>query len=199
MSTLKTTRSRSHIASVNIIPRIVDPTVVPTLDLDLGQPKPKPGPSPIMPFSSVYQLEKCDHITQSDTAQTLPNRNLHQLQVRLHVPATKFSSTTRNLPKTDDSLCRLPTVPEATIDHYSGQTTQQIIALGKLQVVKLNPITGTTQSNNLTLSRCKLWTVKKYMGYIDSRDAIAPFEPVNAREHAFNTAWPRHRFGPTDI
>ena len=152
-----------------------------------------------MPFSSVYQLEKCDHITQSDTAQTLPNRNLHQLKVRLHVPATKFSSTTRNLPKTDDSLCRLPTVPEATIDHYSGQTTQQIIALGKLQVVKLNPITGTTQSNNPTLSRCKLWTVKKYMGYIDSRDAIAPFEPVNAREHAFNTAWPRHRFGPTDI
>ena len=152
-----------------------------------------------MPFSSVYQLEKCDHITQSDTAQILPNRNLHQLKVRLHVPATKFSSTTRNLPKTDDSLCRLPTVPEATIDHYSGQTTQQIIALGKLQVVKLNPITGTTQSNNPTLSRCKLWTVKKYMGYIDSRDAIAPFEPVNAREHAFNTAWPRHRFGPTDI
>ena len=110
VSTLKTTRSRSHIASVNIIPRIVDPTVVPTLDLDLGQAKPKPGPSPIMSFSSVYQLEKCDHITQSDTAQTLPNRNLHQLKVRLHVPATKFSSTTRNLPKTDDSLCRLPTV-----------------------------------------------------------------------------------------
>ena len=142
-----------------------------------------------MPFSSVYQLEKCDHITQSDTAQTLPNRNLHQLKVRLllHVvPATKFSSTTRNLPKTDDSLRRLPTVPEATIDHYSGQTTQQISALGKLQVVKLNPITGrpTTQSFNPTLCRCKLWTVKKYMGYIDSRDAIAPFEPVNAREHA---------------
>ena len=120
-----------------------------------------------MPFSSVYQLEKCDHITQSDTAQTLPNRNLHQLKVRLlvllHVvPATKFSSTTRNLPKgpkTDDSLRRLPTVPEATIDHYSGQTTQQIIALGKLQVVKLNPITGTTQSNNPTLSRCKLWSL----------------------------------------
>ena len=58
VSTLKTTRSRSHIASVNIIPRIVDPTVVPTLDLDLGQPKPTPGPSPIMPFSRAFTNSK---------------------------------------------------------------------------------------------------------------------------------------------
>ena len=36
VSTLNTTRSRSHIASVNIILRIVDLTVVLTLDLDLG-------------------------------------------------------------------------------------------------------------------------------------------------------------------
>ena len=36
VSTLQTTRSRSHIASVNIILRIVDLTVVLTLDLDLG-------------------------------------------------------------------------------------------------------------------------------------------------------------------
>ena len=142
MSTLKTTRSRSHIASVNIIPRIVDPTVVPTLDLDLGQPKPTPGPSPIMPFSSVYNSKSAITSRKATQPKHFPTKiyinsksdfystSYQQLKL-VQQPATYPKRTIHCV------VCPLYLRPPLTINFYSGQTTQQIITLGKLQVVKL--------------------------------------------------------------
>ena len=115
VSTLKTTRSRSHIASVNIIPRIVDPTVVPTLDLDLGQPKPKPAWA--KPYNAILERlptrKVRSHHAQRHSPNTSQPKSTSTQSQTSRIPATKFSSTTRNLPKT--VVCPLYPRPPLTI------------------------------------------------------------------------------------